>query len=248
MRLHVLSDLHLEFGPWSCPEVAADVVVLAGDVHTGTRGVAWAARAFAGRPVVHVAGNHEFYGQALPRHLDKLREAAAGTDVVFLEDEAVAIGGVRFVGCTLWTDMALRGEPHAAALDAELMMNDYRRIRVDPRYRRLRAVDTVARHHASRRWLAAALAEPFAGPTVVVTHHAPGARSIPARFDGHPANPAYASDLEALVCDSGAALWVHGHIHHPCDWRAGATRVLCNPRGYPDQPSPAFDPELVVEV
>ena len=35
MRLHILSDLHLEFEPFTPPAVEADVVILAGDVGTG---------------------------------------------------------------------------------------------------------------------------------------------------------------------------------------------------------------------
>ena len=42
MRIRVPSDLHREFGPVKRPEVAADVVVLAGDIDCGTTGVAWA--------------------------------------------------------------------------------------------------------------------------------------------------------------------------------------------------------------
>jgi len=35
MRLHILDDLHLEFGTAKIPATDADVVVLAGDVHLG---------------------------------------------------------------------------------------------------------------------------------------------------------------------------------------------------------------------
>jgi len=36
MKLHLLSDLHLEFAPFTTPQVAADVVILAGDYLAGT--------------------------------------------------------------------------------------------------------------------------------------------------------------------------------------------------------------------
>jgi hypothetical protein len=38
MLLHILCDLHLEFGPVEIPATNADVVILAGDTHVGTRG------------------------------------------------------------------------------------------------------------------------------------------------------------------------------------------------------------------
>ena len=42
MKIRILSDLHLEFQDWTPPESDADVVVLAGDIHVGTRGIDWA--------------------------------------------------------------------------------------------------------------------------------------------------------------------------------------------------------------
>lgn len=53
MRIHVLSDLHLEFSPFAPQVTAADVVILAGDIHVKGRGVPWARQAFEG-PVLYV--------------------------------------------------------------------------------------------------------------------------------------------------------------------------------------------------
>ena len=63
MKIHVLSDLHLEFQGWIPPKTDADIIVLAGDVHVGVRGIEWARRSFPLCPVVYVPGNHEFYGE-----------------------------------------------------------------------------------------------------------------------------------------------------------------------------------------
>ncbi len=62
MRIRVLSDLRLEFADWCPPKVEADIVVLAGDIHVGAKGVEWVRRSFPSTPVVYVPGNHEFYG------------------------------------------------------------------------------------------------------------------------------------------------------------------------------------------
>lgn len=109
MRIRVLSDLHTEIAPLELPHVDADVVVLAGDIGVRTRGLEWARRAFPSTPVVYVAGNHEYYGAALPHLTDKLRKLADGTNVSFLEHDEAVIGGVRFLGTTLWTDFGLFG-------------------------------------------------------------------------------------------------------------------------------------------
>src|SRR5687768_17337023 len=107
MRIRVLSDLHCEFEPYSPPPAAADVVVLAGDIHHATKGLDWAAGHFPGQTVVYVAGNHEYYGESLPKLTQQLRERAAELGIAFLENDAITIGGVRFLGCTLWTDVQL---------------------------------------------------------------------------------------------------------------------------------------------
>lgn len=248
MRLRVLSDLHLELAPIELPPAVADVVVLAGDIHTKGRGVAWAHRAFPDTPVVYVPGNHEYYGDALPRLTTKLHQAAADTPVHVLDNAQVELGGITFVGCTLWTDFGLFGDPLLASLEAARRMTDYRRIRVSPAYRRLRPTDTRAAHAISRRCLADRLSEPRDGPVVVVTHHAPSPRSLDPATRSDLVSAAYASDLESLVEGGGAALWIHGHIHRACAYEIGATRVLNNPRGYPDEPETGFDAALVVEV
>lgn len=62
MKLHILTDLHLEFGPFYPPETDADLVILAGDTDVGTKGITWAKEAFIGKQVVYVPGNHEYYG------------------------------------------------------------------------------------------------------------------------------------------------------------------------------------------
>src|SRR3954452_19421772 len=115
MRLHIFSDLHAGLRPFDPPEVDADVLVLPGDVDVGVDGIALAREWARGRPTLYVAGNHEFYGEGIPRHLGKMAEAAAGSTVELLENRVVVIGGVRFLGCTLWTDFDLFGERMACA-------------------------------------------------------------------------------------------------------------------------------------
>ena len=249
MRLHVLSDLHLEFAPFDPPAVEADVVVLAGDLAPGLRGLEWAAARWPERPLVIVPGNHEFYGHTYPALVRKLvaRAAALRGDVHVLSDAAAVVGGVRFLGATLWTDFRVFGDPAAGMAAAQLQMTDFRRIRVEPTYSTARPPDTARWHARSVAWLRGALAEPHDAPTVVVTHHAPSRRSLNPLY-ADPVASAYASALDALVEGSGARLWVHGHTHHCVDYRVGDTRVLSNQRGYPDEPVGGFDPALVVDL
>ena len=257
MLLWILSDLHRDVGtPWIPPAIPeADVAVVAGDVGQGLlESVSWLAEAV--RPhmrVVMVAGNHEFYRRTHPEEVALGRRAAQAFGIDLLENDTVGIDGVAFSGCTLWTDYALDGSSLTAAAmdDARRYMNDHRRIAwaTRPTWKRFRPEEAAGLHRASRAFLADAL-EPDPidrRPRVVVTHHAPSSRSIEAKYAGKSLNPCYASNLDDLVRHGGPALWVHGHVHGSHDYRIGATRVVCNPKGYGDE-NAAFDPGLIVEV
>ncbi len=72
---------------------------------------------------------------------------------------------------------------------------------------------------------------------------------MPDRFKNDLISAAYASHLDALVEQSGAALWIHGHTHDSFDYFIGGTRVICNPRGYFGyELNPDFNPGLVIDV
>lgn len=269
MRITVLSDLHLEFRRcgFVAPDVDADVVVLAGDIHQGAAGIAWARESYPDRPVVYVAGNHEFYGEDWLKLPLRLHAAAAAGTVHFLEDRQVELLGVRFIGATLWTDFELFGQARMqdALAAAEAMLFDFRCIQHDPLAATrpgaaqgsqegplLRAVETIKRHRASHLALQKLLEVPFDGPTVVVSHHAPSLRSVAPRFCTDLVSAAFASDLESLIEHYEPALWIHGHTHDSFDYQLGRTRVVCNPRGYVSSrgelENARFDPELIIEI
>jgi hypothetical protein len=209
-----------------------DAVILAGDTHPGVLGVMWAAEAFAGLPVLYLPGNHEFYGRRrLDRHVQTMREKAAGTCVTVVDRDTAVIAGTRFICATLWTDYALQGDQVLAMLRAQAGMNDYRRI-CSTLNHDLRPADLLREHGRSRAYIAGALAVPHDGPTVVVTHHAPSGLSLPPHRVSDGLSPCYASSLEDLMLEYGPEMWIHGHIHHPQDYMVGATRVIANPRGY----------------
>lgn len=271
-----MSDLHLEFdvrhadAPGKAPRGGAagdfhlepprpnaDLLVLAGDIHSGALGIDWAYRHFT-IPTVLICGNHEAYGHELFRVIAINRQKADATEgrVVFLERaswEYANWGGgrTRFIGATLWTDFRIDGVPEASMGIAEEHLDDFKVIRVERGYklRALRAADTVRLHETTVAFLREELRRPFSGTTVVITHHAPSPRSVAAKFRGNPLNPAFTSNLDELIRIYEPALWIHGHMHDSFDYQIGRTRIVCNPRGYfPDQLNPLFDPNFVVEV
>jgi Icc-related predicted phosphoesterase len=250
VRLHVVSDVHVEFAAFEPPMVDADGLVLAGDIAQGVAGVRLARCWSRGRPVLFVAGNHEYYGHALPELTDRLRAAASGTVVHVLENDELVLGGVRFLGCTLWSDFMAAGpeELERSMAVCERLLNDYEVITWSEEGRTLRPEDTLALHWASRRWLAERLAVPHDGPTVVITHHAPLVRDRPRSPVHRALVGAFASDLSGLMDGDRVDLWIYGHLHQAANLDVAGTQVVSNPRGYPHEPVEAFDPALVIEV
>lgn len=248
MKLHLLSDLHLEFQPFQIPATDADVVILAGDISVRNRGLTWAIPNIPEKPVLYVLGNHEYYGSAHPKLIGKLKAQAAGTNIHILENDAININGYRFLGCTLWTDFALFGEPRQAGIEATQGMNDFRKIRRSPNYSRLRSIDAAVIHKQSLAWLRQAIAESDPAKTIVITHHAPSDRSIPPQYKTDILSAAYASNLENFIGTEQPKLWLHGHTHNSWGYNIANTRICCNPRGYPDEPNPTFNPEFILTL
>ncbi|GAB3542152.1 metallophosphoesterase [Noviherbaspirillum agri] len=261
MKIQIASDLHLNplegrFPGYRVVEPAeADVLVLAGDIHRATRVFDvfddWPV------PVIYVHGNHDLYNAEYAEAVEKMRTASAGSNVHFLEGDDCVLDGVRFLGCCLWTDYALYpGQERAAMAEAEPKMRDHSAIRTAQGH--FAPDDALRIHQQSRAWLQAQLAQPFNGPTVVVTHHAPHPHSVHARYAGMLLNAAFVSDLTPLF--GAAKLWIHGHVHDSFDYEVAGTRVVANPRGYalnraaaasPDEivwENKDFDARLVVEV
>lgn len=249
MRLHVLSDLHLSLQGMPPPEVEANVTILAGDIlRPASKAMAWAAG--LGRPVLYVLGNHEFYAGSIAGVRREFARSAHQYGVQLLDQGTQVIDGVRFVGATLWTDFRLFGaaKKDLAMTMSAKFMRDFSAIRnADGSV--FTPADSCTLFAEQYAWLASALDEPFDGPTVVITHHAPTPHSVHPRFADSPVSAAFVSDCTALMGRS--VLWIHGHTHDSFDYTVNGTRVVCNPRGYcPNgvNENPDFDPDLCLDV
>ncbi|HEX9451230.1 MAG TPA: metallophosphoesterase family protein [Burkholderiales bacterium] len=235
MKIRLLSDLHLEHShrhpPFSLPAADADVVVLAGDIDNGTRAIDWAETTFPGQTVLYVPGNHEYYDADLHTAAAALRaRARRSANVQLLDNDERVIDGVRFLGSTLWTDFALVGRQNADHAMAESLkyVVDFRKIRVGEDF--LTPLQTIDLHLDAVGFLQERLERPFAGKTVVITHHAPHPNSVHPRWTGNVVNAAFVSDLTRLM--GKPVLWFHGHTHDSFDFTVQGTRVLANPMGY----------------
>ncbi len=280
MKIQLLSDLHLEGLPdfQAQPLPGADLLVLAGDIGSYQAGSQLLARGepdfglarFSPRPVaqggagwptpvVFVPGNHEYDGLDFEDAHARLREVCERLGLVWLEREAVVMGGVRLLGTTLWTDFSsvLRMPGMKAdtpAQQAKLLEKAHRaanfylhktgtRWRGEPML--AEEVRTLAL--ACQDWLRHALAQPFDGPTVVVTHFAPTLGSADPRYGMTAGTAGFCNALDELLPQ--AQLWLHGHLHCPVDLVQAGCRIVANPLGYARKDEQqGHRPELLIEV
>ena len=271
MKIQLLSDLHLEAHPhWKAtPAPGADVLVLAGDVGSYQNGSQLADADFglgqfsaaAGwpTPVIFVPGNHEYDGLDFDVAHARLRETCDRLGLLWLERETRVLQGVRFVGTTLWTDfdaLAPTDPTSATALAQQLKARD-KAFRAANYYLK----KTLTTRHAlpwlaegvreqaliCQEWLGSALASPFDGPTVAVTHFAPSLQSADPRYGMVPGTAGFCNALDALL--PNAQLWLHGHLHSPSDYVHQGCRVVANPLGYARKNEQAtFQPQILIEI
>ena len=127
-------------------------------------------------------------------------------------------------------------------------MNDYRQIRRDPSYSKLRSIDTFKIHQISKEWLEESLKESADYTNVVITHHAPSIQSVPEIYTKDPVTSAYASNLERLIIKYKPSYWIHGHIHTPTRYKIDQTEIICNPHGYINEKYNGYNRELIITV
>jgi len=159
---------------------------------------------------------------------------------------------VRFIGTTLWSDFDALGPSEVAAtvpappgvagtglLTQQLRARD-KAFRAANYYLKktggtrhgLPMLAEAVREQAllCQDWLVKALAEPFDGTTVVVTHFAPSLLSADPRYGLTPGSAGFCNALDDLL--PYAQLWLHGHLHAPNNYVKNGCRVIANPLGY----------------
>jgi predicted phosphodiesterase len=271
VKFQLMSDLHLEVHPHLRPKPAdgADLLVLAGDIgsyqaNSRLEGTDFGLERFSPRngwpvPVVFVPGNHEYDNLDFDETHERLRETCDRLGILWLEREVRVLGGVRFVGTTLWSDFDAFATPedHATASPAPLLKKRERAFRAANFYLQkttaLRAGQPMLADGwrdqglVCQQWLRDALAEPYAGATVVVTHFAPSLLSADPRYGQTPGTAGFCNALDELLPQ--ADVWVHGHLHCQQDYRVGRCRVVANTLGYASKgEQEGFREDLLVHV
>jgi Icc-related predicted phosphoesterase len=149
MKLAIVSDIHLEFGPLVLTnDQAADVLILAGDIcvardlemadknlyaenKRAARYLEFFNDVAAKFPtVIYIMGNHEHYNGDFAYTYGILKRALAHLpNVHILEKETLELGDITFIGATIWTDM--NGGDPITLMQIKDMMNDFHGVKND---------------------------------------------------------------------------------------------------------------------
>ncbi len=271
MKVALASDIHLEFGPISLENTeGADVLILSGDICVAKDLMKWDDYGIFDRfdrsstihtffqecclrfpHVIYIMGNHEHYHGDYADTITTLRDRLGYLyNLHILDKEMVQLGGVSFIGGTLWTDMN-KEDPSTLTMIAG-MMNDFRcvdnsktevsfktfdedsNVIFKTRAAKFSPADAVIDHREMLEYIRVMIEGKFDQKFVVVGHHSPSKLSTKPQYENETImNGGYSSDLSEFILDHPQIkLWTHGHTHHKFDYMIGSTRIVCNPRGY----------------
>lgn len=266
MKIRILSDLHLEWFDYDLTnDENADVLVLAGDIlviHQLLRPMYNSAshleRYFRFdnflskcnelfKHTIYVTGNHELYWGEFSESVGQLKTFCEKyAKIHILDNDNYIIDDIKFVGSTLWTNFKnrdLTAQYYAAKSMADFTIIHNKGSILTPE-------DTVRRFEESFTYLNSEVNTP--DKVVVVTHHAPSAKSLNPKYKYSDINAAFINELDQFIEDNTSIkLWIHGHTHTAYDYNIGNTRVVCNPRGYMtthDKEDTGWDETKMVEI
>lgn len=268
MRIHQMSDLHLEFNTKFrvTNPCDADLLMLNGDIFVADYFVrskdspkfflAEAALDFFTKAsesypyVIYVLGNHEHYHGTYIETADRIKSALAKFNNVFvLDNESVRLGDYKIIGTTLWTDCE---DANPIILDyLRSYLNDFKIVNYSNNpWKRFLPIDSVVAHRSALKFIARE--SEGEDNVIVMTHHAPSYKSIHSSYQNpmyHYSNRGYFSELDEFILDRRQIkLWTHGHVHNNFDYMIGNTRIVCNPHGYGTENIHGFNREHIIHA
>jgi len=251
MKIHVLSDIHIEY--LTSREIneilfkinrGADVLVLAGDI-----GSPWLSSytVFLDHmtqkfpKIFLVCGNHEYYSDkktVQETHTEIQRICDTYKNITFLQDKCEEYEGVLWIGTTLWSEVT----PNTLV--------DTRDIAHIPEMSRCYYNEL---HKESIRFLQKALSD-CNQASIVITHHIPSFMLVNKKYRVLPYilyQEWFASEQDILIKQytEFIKLWIYGHSHAPYDGILYDIPFVCNPIGYKKENiEPSFNKIVQVMV
>jgi predicted phosphodiesterase len=221
MKIGIISDTHLEHAFWDFEEQEGVFYIHAGDIG----GHMTRDYLLEKHPdMFYIYGNHDYYG----KHGIDFRESTS-------HKKEQVVNGIKIRGATLWTQ-----------INTELEWRVYCGNLADfSHIKNLNAFSYQIAHDVHKQWMFDSDAD------VLVMHHAPSFESTSPKYKGDPINMFFATELSNVILSmkKPPKLVIHGHMHNKSDYMIGKTRVICHPRGYPNE-NPWFSTyePLIVEI
>lgn len=225
LKIRLLSDLHLELHNLDNLSFKrnADIVILAGDIgdpYSDSYSKLLRILSLTHEEVLIITGNHEYYNDKTPEETDTYIQQLCNEEfdnVHFLQTNIYIYKGIKFIGCTLWTQMS----------DPSL----YKYIN-DQRYITTENYDLLHKNH--KQWIETELSKDKTDNKIcVITHHLPLYQLIDDRYKDDPLNCFFATNINI----NNANVWCYGHTHISNCIKICNTSFHCNPRGYSHEKS-----------
>jgi len=231
MKLHILSDIHIEFLHISTLNLYidkiksdADILILAGDIGNpfGNNYLYFLREiSIKFKKVFIISGNHEYYNKDYD--IDDINNQIIKTcndfsNIIFLNNSYYDYNGYRFIGSTLWSLVDNTTEPINDTKKIKNMNIDF--------YNKL--------HTISKNYIKQILDQSKDQKCVIITHHVPSYKLIDDKFktdyyDKY--NKWFYSDLDDLFTDQ-IKCWIYGHTHMQSHKIINGIDFICNPIGY----------------
>lgn len=234
MKVALGSDLHIEIdGQQELPAIPeCDLVVLAGDIGKGTQSLEYAES--LDLPVLFVPGNHEYYNLDYAV-LNQVYKEYTHDKVHILNPGCVYIDDYIFVGATLRSSLRLPGYVDYAFSAYEKAIDDFSQVTNGDR--KYSSLDHFSQNQEEVEYIRQGLWEEGERTKIVITHFLPSTQCISPRYVGSNINPYFCSNLDTLINVQEPEYWLYGHTHDALDitHSNGITKLVCNPRGYPNE-------------
>lgn len=187
--------------------------------------------------IIYVFGNHEYYNGKIggiydKNNIDSIQNIADNISVLSRHTPSVVISGFKFIGATLWTDFAGK-ETHF--FDVKNTSNDFKYIKsAHAGFSKYKPKNWLYEHVSDIKWIKQEVINSQGMPVIVVTHHSPYSKAIdPVDDPDNLYSKFYTSNQDDFIkANTNIKMWIHGHIHHPFDFKIGETRVYSNPIDY----------------
>lgn len=240
MLIKLISDLHEEFEPRAYAHTPSPILVVAGDLAVGPFQVFQELVKLSQLypTILYVAGNHEYYGYSLPKFNEQLTKLLEPyPNIHFLNNRAVTINNITFIGSTLWTNFRYNT---LAMMAARTMISDFRLIKD------FTPDQCAVEHYNSLKFIEHAY-QHYPGKKVIITHFLPAIECIHPKYaTENLINNYFSNDHGEWISLLEGVTWLFGHTHDPIATTLGNTRLLANPLGYPHEPNDDYQPLSII--